>query len=248
VKLAEVMAEVDRIPKNGTAPREMGGFKFVQVGDAADAIRKGLGARGVSMLPTRIEPWGEKEHETKSGGVMTTLTIKTIWTLTDGETGESAIIESLGTGADRGDKFAPKAQTNAMKYALLMGFLMSTGDDPEMQDSSDRQRGPVQAPVIGQSAVPNVAPGGRTAQATAAQLQQISVRSQELNLGSSGLATVIRLTLNDDLALEGTDDDRRRTLVAYLKACSFEDAAAIIDFLSDVARVGEVPTGEDASD
>ena len=140
-KLAEVMAEAGRIPKNGKAPAQMGGFEFVQVGDAADAIRKALGDRGVSMLPSGVEVIGEAEHATKSGGTMTTLTVRTTWTLTDGETGESAVIQSIGSGADTGDKASPKAQTNSMKYALLMGFLLSTGDDPEQTDVSDRVAG-----------------------------------------------------------------------------------------------------------
>ena len=138
-KLAEVMAEAGRIPKNGTAPAQMGGYKFVQVGDAADAIRRELGARNVSMLPTLVEVIGEAEHETRSGGTMTTLRLRTTWTLTDGDSGEQITIQSVGEGADSGDKAAPKAQTNAMKYALLMGFLLSTGDDPE-QGATERGR------------------------------------------------------------------------------------------------------------
>jgi hypothetical protein len=141
-KLAEVMSEAGRIPKNGTYTGQ-GGFKYVLVGDAADAIRKALGERGVSMLPTAVEVVSEAEHATKSGGTMTTLTIRTTWTLTDAETGLSALIQSIGTGADAGDKASPKAQTNAMKYALLMGFLLSTGDDPEQSDSTDRRQRPV---------------------------------------------------------------------------------------------------------
>lgn len=139
-KLAEVMAEAERIPKRGTAPAAMGGFPFVQVGDAADAIRAALGARGVSMLPSAIDVIGEAEHATSSGKTMTTLTVRTTWTLVDGETGQSAVIQSIGAGADMGDKAAPKAQTSAMKYALLMGFLLSTGDDVEQTDTSDRQQ------------------------------------------------------------------------------------------------------------
>ena len=230
------MAEVDRIPKNGRAPKEMGGFEFVQVGDAADAIRKALGTRGVSMLPTSIEILGEKEHETKNGGVMTTYTIRTTWTLTDGESGETSVIQSIGTGADRGDKFAPKAQTNAMKYALLMGFLMSTGDDPEMQDTSDRRKR-ADTVNITQSNVPDVAPGGKTGKASPAQLQAISSRSQELNLGTEGLVTVISVAVGDQLELEGTEDEQRRALVAYLRSLSVEDAGAIIAWLDDVERV-----------
>jgi hypothetical protein len=136
-KLAEVMAEADRIPKNGQYQGQ-GAFKYVMVGDAADSIRKALGTRGVSMLPSGVEVISEAEHATKSGGTMSTITVRTTWTLVDGETGEQATIQSLGTGADSGDKASPKAQTNAMKYALLMGFLLSTGDDPEQSDTSDR--------------------------------------------------------------------------------------------------------------
>jgi len=138
-KLAQVMYEVERIPKRGKAPAAMGGFDFVQVGDAADVIRKALAEHNVSMLPSSIEMVGETEHPTSSGKMMTTMTVRTTWTLTDGESGETAIIQSMGSGGDMGDKAAPKAQSNAMKYALLMGFLLSTGDDPEMSDSSDRR-------------------------------------------------------------------------------------------------------------
>jgi hypothetical protein len=144
-KLAQVMYEADRIPKNGVAPAAMGGFRFVQVGDAADAIRKALAEKSVSMIPTAIEVVGETEHATSSGKMMTTLTVRTTWTLTDGDSGETTVIQSLGAGADMGDKAAPKAQSSAMKYALLMGFLLSTGDDPEQTDTSDRQARPAPA-------------------------------------------------------------------------------------------------------
>jgi hypothetical protein len=140
-KLAQVMYEADRIPKNGSfkQPGEYGHFKFVQAGDAADVIRKALAEVGVSMIPTAIELLSESEHVTAKGGTMTTMTVRTTWTLTDGDSGETAVIQSMGSGADSGDNASPKAQTNAMKYALLMGFLLSTGDDPETSDSSDRR-------------------------------------------------------------------------------------------------------------
>jgi hypothetical protein len=141
-KLAEVMVGAERIPKNGTAPPQMGGFKFVQSGDAADHIRKALGERGVSMLPTAVEFVERRDYETKSGAVMTEITVRQTWTLTDGETGETATIQSIGSGADTGDKAAPKAMTSAMKYAHLTGFMLSTGDDVEQHDTSDRQTRP----------------------------------------------------------------------------------------------------------
>jgi hypothetical protein len=138
-KLAQVMYEVGRIPKNGTAPPAMGGYKFVEVGDAADAIRKALADKVITMMPTSLTVVGEVEHETKSGGTMTTMTVQMDWTITDGESGETIVLQSIGTGSDTGDKFASKATTSAMKYALLSGFLLSTGDDIERTDTSDRK-------------------------------------------------------------------------------------------------------------
>lgn len=157
-KLAQVMWEAERIPKNGRAPAAMGGFPFVQVGDAADAIRKALAEKSVSMIPTAIEIVDTTEHPSGEGGkkIMTTMTVRTTWTLTDGDSGETIVIQSLGSGGDTGDKAAPKAQSNAMKYALLMGFLLSTGDDPEQTDTSDRQAGP-QRPVAARGFVETAA-------------------------------------------------------------------------------------------
>jgi hypothetical protein len=142
-KLSEIYAVVERIPKNGTAPSEMGGFKFVQVGDAADPIRHELALRRLTMLPTVVEVVGQTEHDAGKNAKGVTITTTTIdlrvtWTITDGDTGESMTIQSMGSGADRGDKYTPKAMTASMKYALLTGFLMPTGDDPEISNSEER--------------------------------------------------------------------------------------------------------------
>ena len=130
-KLAQVMYEAERIPKNGTAPTAMGGYKFVQVGDAADYIRKALAEKVLTMIPTKVEVVSQVDRPTAKGGNMTTVDLLTEWTLTDGESGESITIMSYGAGADGGDKYSGKASTSAMKYALLTGFLLSTGDDTE---------------------------------------------------------------------------------------------------------------------
>jgi len=125
------MYEAERIPKNGRAPKEMGGYPFVQVGDAADYIRKALAEKVITMMPTAVHVVGQQDRPTKSGGSMTTVDLITEWTLTDGESGESITIMSFGSGADGGDKYSGKASTSAMKYALLTGFLLSTGEDSE---------------------------------------------------------------------------------------------------------------------
>ena len=136
-KLAQVMYEAERIPKRGKAPKEMGGYPFVQVGDAADFIRKALAEQVITMMPIRVQVTGQQDRPTKSGGSMTTVDLITTWRLTDGESGEYIDIESFGAGADGGDKYSGKASTSAMKYALLTGFLLSTGEDSELGGHPD---------------------------------------------------------------------------------------------------------------
>jgi hypothetical protein len=69
-------------------------------------------------------------------GKQVLLTLRFTWTLTDGDSGETISWQSIGTGSDATDKAAYKAATGALKYALLTGFLIPTGDDPE--NDSDR--------------------------------------------------------------------------------------------------------------
>jgi hypothetical protein len=138
------MYEAERIPKRGRAPREMGGYPFVQVGDAADFIRKALAEKVLTMMPTAVQVVGQQDRPTAKGGSMTTVDLITDWTITDGESGESITIQSFGAGADVGDKYSGKASTSAMKYALLTGFLLSTGEDSELGDG-ERPRGPAMA-------------------------------------------------------------------------------------------------------
>lgn len=160
-KLAQVMYEAERIPKNGTAPQIMGGYKFVQVGDAADFIRKALSEKNVTMMPTNVQVTGQVDRPTKSGGVMTTVDLIVTWTITDAESGESIEIQSFGAGADGGDKYSGKASTSAMKYALLSGFLLSTGDDTEQTDTSGVRHGDAGGPqtAAGASARSQAPPG-----------------------------------------------------------------------------------------
>lgn len=197
-KLAQIMAEAERIPKRGTAPVAMGGFPFVQVGDAADFIRKALAEKVISMLPTHLAIVGQNERATKSGGSMTTVDIIMDWTLTDGESGETITIQSFGAGGDSGDKYSGKAQTNAMKYALLMGFLLSTGDDPELASADhlpagvDGARG---AARVTKSSQPGVQRGGRSGIATSAQITAIGTAARELGFHVADLRAYIEATL-----------------------------------------------------
>lgn len=241
-KLAEVMALAGRIPKNGTAPAGMGGYKFVQVGDAADPIRKALAERGVTMMPHQIdliedgiEAGPFVESTAKSGTGMTTLTIRTTWRLTDSETGEFYDLPALGTGQDSGDKFAPKAMTNSMKYALLMGFLLSTGDDPEAADLSDPAQGP--GVSITGSTIEGVRQGGRQTQATEAQIDAIRKRAGALTLTPEALTVLIGATLGGkapDIDNLESPSDQSKAILGFLAELTFDEAGSVVRAVLDV--------------
>ena len=132
-KIAKVMEAVGYVAKTGTNSAQ--GYKFVQASAVADKVREQLTKLNVSMTPTQIDVISEG---LTPSGKQTLLTLRFTWTLTDGDSGETISFQSVGTGADSGDKAAYKAATGALKYALLTGFLIPTGDDPESDTTTDK--------------------------------------------------------------------------------------------------------------
>lgn len=141
VKLSELYAIVTNIEKHGTAPQAMGGFAFVQASDAAAVIRRELAERWLTMLPESMTYVDGGIVVTSSGKQLLLAHMHVTWRITDGETGESCTIESWGSGSDGNDKAIPKAITNAMKYAILAGFMIPQGDDPEREDQAGANGG-----------------------------------------------------------------------------------------------------------
>lgn len=62
--------------------------------------------------------------------------VKTRLRLT-GPAGDVAAFSGIGAGMDAGDKAVMKAQTAASKYAWMTAFCISTGNDPEADESTD---------------------------------------------------------------------------------------------------------------
>jgi hypothetical protein len=126
-KLADIMGEVERVPKSGR--NEFHRYDYATEADIAAAVRSGMAKRAVMLIPSvRNTEW--TELPTKSGKMrLCTLTVD--FTLHDGDSGETLTYTVLGEGSDSGDKATYKALTGAEKYALLKIFLIPTGDDPE---------------------------------------------------------------------------------------------------------------------
>lgn len=231
-KIAEVILEVQYIQKTGKAPQAMGGYSFVEAGQIAAKLRVALASRGVTLLPEHIEQVGDIIPTIK--GSMLLQTVKTTWRLTDSETGESTVIQSMGTGGDAGDKFSPKAQTNAMKYALQVGFLLETGDDPEKFNLNEEEP---QGITITGSNIEGVKQGGRQGQATQAQLDSIRKRAADLQLTPGSLVLIVGATLGGNAPdIDNLENPRDQTaaILEFLGNLSFDDCGSIVRAVLDI--------------
>lgn len=219
-KVANIMGRLDRIPQNGF--NNFHRYKYTLESDLVDAIRPLMAEQHLMMVPDVIE-------ETKND----TLTrIKVKYTLINGDfPAETVSWVSIGYGDDKGDKGAYKAMTGAMKYALMKVFMVSTGDDPERDTSTDErasqpQGGPI---TITSSSAPRVERGGRNVRPTELQLREISRLSTELGLGWQGVVEVINDVLNAGLVISETDPvPPARQLTQFLAALDPEDVGLLV--------------------
>lgn len=125
-KLSQVMGKVGYVQKGGTNSAQ--GYKYVMASDVADKVRTALGELNVIMVPAQVDVVSEG---VTPKGTQAVVTARYTWRFIDGDTGETLDIQTLGSGADSGDKHVYKSSTGALKYALLTTFLIPTGDDPE---------------------------------------------------------------------------------------------------------------------
>jgi hypothetical protein len=132
-KLSAILKAVGYIEKTGTNASQ--GYKYVQAAAVADKIRNEFAERGLTMIPENIEV---TESGLTPSGKQALITLRITWKISDSESGESVTFQSVGSGSDSTDKAVYKAMTGALKYALLLGFLIPTGDDPEADTATDR--------------------------------------------------------------------------------------------------------------
>lgn len=229
-KLSEIYSVVGRIPKTGTAPTAMGGYSFVEAGVVAEVVRNELAKRRITLMPVDMSL--ERVGAAKNGTPIETW--KVTWLFVDGDTGETHRIVSAGSGADSFDKASPKAQTNAMKYALLMAFLIPTGEDPERYNLEEPESpsGPI---VINGSNIPGITVGGSQSTITGPQFDEIRRLAREKQLDPLMMKEVIASVSAfpmDDFPAAGTVDEMRAYIIDVIHELSFDEAAKMIDELS----------------
>jgi len=129
--MAEVMKEVGYVQKDAT--NDFQKYTYASAQAVFDKVRSSLSERGIAVCGdvelVASEIVGSKDKHL----VVAKHTIM----FTDGT--DQISVSALGEGIDAGDKASMKANTAGVKYCLAKAFLISWGDDPEADSTSDGQ-------------------------------------------------------------------------------------------------------------
>lgn len=144
-KLKRVMERVKAVNKTGVMGGRGGGYEYHTREDAF-AVRPALVAEGVTTM-TRVlsAEYIPNAVSTKNGSWgLTVVHVEVEFACVD--TGETRTCSAIGHGADSADQGASKAQTNAIKNALLNTFLLGS-EEHSLQESATTHHQPAPASV-----------------------------------------------------------------------------------------------------
>lgn len=140
--LAEAMAwvwgEVRRVKKTGKHPKQ--GWMFATESDIADLIRQLCSNAGIVIRQTLHEVLEREIGSTSNGNPIHRYTVRVGYTITNGRE-EWPEQMWQGQADDSSDKGMAKALTACRKTFLIATFQVSSGDDPDGQESPEVQRG-----------------------------------------------------------------------------------------------------------
>jgi hypothetical protein len=127
--IPKVMQDVGAIAKGRKNQQQ--GYAFRGIDDVYNAMQGPLSRHGVFFVPEVLER-SVVERTTKAGGALFYTTLKVKFTLyaADGSHVEAV---TIGEAMDSGDKSSNKAQSAALKYAMLEIFCIAT----EAQEDAD---------------------------------------------------------------------------------------------------------------
>ncbi|MBQ8766589.1 MAG: ERF family protein [Clostridia bacterium] len=148
-KMSAITAELQTVGKNLTVGTGSNKYKAVSERDILDAVKPIEAKHGVYSYPISREVLesnlleNEKSY-TANGNTTTTKTttfmtrIKTVYRFVNIEKPDEYIeTTTFAEGIDSQDKGSGKAMTYADKYALMKGYKISTGDDPDQTASEE---------------------------------------------------------------------------------------------------------------
>jgi hypothetical protein len=143
-KLVLIMGECDYVQKGGV--NKFHNYKYAAAADVLEKVNAACVKHNVaSIVSSKIVD--VSEVTTSRGNKERLVTVETTLRIIDGDSGEEVTAAALGTGQDPGDKAVAKAQTMALKYAWMTTLNISTGDDPEADESVDQRNAETKKPA-----------------------------------------------------------------------------------------------------
>lgn len=144
-KMAAITAELRTVAKNLTVETGKSSYKAVSERDVLDAVKPLEEKHGVYSYPVEREILESNllESENEYNGKVTRKTtlmtrIKTVYRFVNVDDPTDYIeTTTFAEGIDAQDKGSGKAMTYADKYALMKGYKISTGDDPDQTASKE---------------------------------------------------------------------------------------------------------------
>ena len=149
-RMSAITSELQTVAKNLEVTTGKSSYKAVSERDILDAVKPIENKYGVYSYPVSREVLESnmlenvKEFTDKSGNTTVTKSttfmsrIKTTYRFVNIDKPEEYIeTVTFAEGIDSQDKGSGKAMTYADKYALMKGYKISTGDDPDQNGSNE---------------------------------------------------------------------------------------------------------------
>lgn len=134
-KLCQVMRACAVVPKDKENSQQR--YKYASSDAILEKVNPALVDAGLATV-CLMEILNRQPRTTNSGGMWELVTVRCRITIIDTATGATIETEGVGQGFDGGDKSLSKAQTQARKYAWMLALNISTGEDPEGDDKTDK--------------------------------------------------------------------------------------------------------------
>jgi hypothetical protein len=164
-KMAAITADLQTVAKNLTVTTsKTASYKAVSERDILDAVKPLEAKHGVYSYPMSREILeshmleSENEFQGKVQKKTTFMTrIQTIYRFVNTEKPDEFIDTiTFAEGIDPQDKGSGKAMTYADKYALMKAYKISTGDDPDQDESREQRYTPAPAAKPAQKPAPKL--------------------------------------------------------------------------------------------
>lgn len=154
-KLAEIGLEIGYVQKD---KKNIGqDYKYASAEAVLGKANLACFSRGIAIQSNAYVEHYSQYEDPQTHKVKMRAVVKLSLTFIDGGQGNRAVqIEGLGEGMDAGDKAILKANTSALKYALANAFLISWGEDPEADATTDRDVGATKQPARAKATAPDL--------------------------------------------------------------------------------------------